>query len=137
MKTDTYKLTGLMILMLSASTLFAQVTENRTDNSTPAGTTQGIDDISRQIDPQTATDIPFAVFPNPANCVLYVRMGTDPAVQSELKIFNALYQQIYSRNVTGISDLTVDITGYAEGMYYVRLSTGKNEIQVKKIQIVP
>lgn len=89
-----------------------------------------------QMVPSSST-IELNVFPNPGNDVLYVKMTKDTRIQSELKIFNALWQEVYIKFVTGLTDLTIDINNYAEGVYYVRLTTGDNQALVKKVQILP
>jgi hypothetical protein len=137
MKTATFKMITLFLMMLGATSLFAQEEKYDSQNAAPAIQNQNIDEQSKLTDPGTLNSVPFTVFPNPANTVLYVRMQTDPATKSEIRIFNSLWQEMYNRDVTGLSELTVDITAYSKGLYYVRLTTGHNQIQVKKLNIVP
>ncbi len=137
MKTATYKMLSLFVLLFATTTLLAQEEKNDLQSTTPVDNDLNADQNSKSIDPGTSDIVTFTVFPNPANTVLYARMGTDPATQSEIQIFNARWQQVYFSNVTGITDLTIDITGFAEGMYFVRLTSGYNQIAVKKVNILP
>ena len=82
--------------------------------------------------PEINADHGVSVFPNPAKDKILVQM-TDHQNSYSLIITDMQGRKIYSENIpAGITEKTINISGFAKGMYFVRLANDKF-VSVKKI----
>ncbi|MGQ0827614.1 MAG: T9SS type A sorting domain-containing protein [Bacteroidota bacterium] len=112
----------------SASTFFYYTTLGRF--MIEAVTTTGVGIVE-------ASDGAFAVYPNPANDQLNF-IFTDNTVESlDLKLISLNGQVVYNENIGQFSGQylkTLDISGYAKGVYFLQVTTNK-EVTTKKVVI--
>ena len=66
----------------------------------------------------------ISIFPNPANTSLTLQLPPS-SKNIELEITNAIGQKILSQKENTFS-ATIDISGYAKGVYFIRLKEGDN-----------
>ena len=76
------------------------------------------------------------IYPNPTNGILFVetRRATSLQAETEYIITNVTGQTLLSGHFTNQVQ-QIDVTGLAEGMYFVRIQ-GDEEIIIKKFCIV-
>ena len=76
------------------------------------------------------------VYPNPTNGILFVQTLRATSLQAETEyiITNVTGQTLLSGHITNQTQ-QVDVSGLAEGMYFVRIQ-GDKEIIIKKFSIV-
>lgn len=76
---------------------------------------------------EIATTTNVAVYPNPANDVVYVK-GTD--IQC-VEVFNAVGMRVVCKDVNNSE--SIDLTGFASGIYFVRTFDNKGNITTTKL----
>lgn len=62
------------------------------------------------------------IYPNPASGILFLEMNE--LKELEVKIFDGLGKIVYSKSVSDISKMEIDISTLAPGQYYISLSNG-------------
>jgi hypothetical protein len=76
----------------------------------------------------------ISVFPNPVNHDLFVHFNNDPAATYQISITDVLgktvWQQDYQK-LNGASRLSIPVSSYASGMYYISITDG-TEISTHK-----
>ncbi|WP_299826420.1 T9SS type A sorting domain-containing protein [uncultured Pontibacter sp.] len=68
----------------------------------------------------------LAIYPNPSNGVFTISVSNLPAKKAELRIINVIGNEIYHETLTrgeGVFTKTIDLSGKAKGLYYVKLET--------------
>lgn len=71
-------------------------------------------------------DEELAIYPNPSNGVFTISVANLSAKKAELRIINVIGNEIYHETLTrgeGQFTKTIDLTGKAKGLYYVKLET--------------
>ncbi|MEJ8801211.1 T9SS type A sorting domain-containing protein [Pontibacter sp. H249] len=71
-------------------------------------------------------DEELAIYPNPSNGVFTISISNLSAKKAELRIINVIGNEIYRETLTsgqGQFTKTIDLTGKAKGLYYVKLET--------------
>lgn len=71
-------------------------------------------------------DEELAIYPNPSNGVFTISVGNLSSKKAELRIINVIGNEIYRETLTrdeGQFTKTIDLTGKAKGLYYVKLET--------------
>lgn len=78
----------------------------------------------------------FNLFPNPADNLLQIEYNLDRKQDLEFFIFNNIGQLVYQNKLlsTKQESLTVDVSTFSEGVYFVKLKT-KDSAQFKKVII--
>jgi hypothetical protein len=79
----------------------------------------------------------LAIYPNPSNGVFTISIANLPAKKAELRIINVIGNEIYRETLTrgeGQFSKTIDFTGKAKGLYYVKLETD-NYSSVRRVVI--
>ena len=86
------------------------------------------------VDENNAMEI--KVYPNPTNGILFVQTLRATSVQAETEyiITNVTGQTLLSGHITNETQ-QIDVTGLAEGMYFVRIQNNSKTI-IKKFSIV-
>ena len=64
----------------------------------------------------------FAVFPNPTNGQLHIQFTNEQSISQQLRILDMFGREVYTQNVT-LSTITVDLTNYQNGVYYLEFSS--------------
>ena len=75
---------------------------------------------------QVSPDEELAIYPNPSNGVFTISVANLPAKKAELRIINVIGNEIYRETLTrgeGQFTKTIDLSGKAKGLYYVKLET--------------
>lgn len=67
----------------------------------------------------------YAVYPNPSSDYLQIKFSKE--LNGQMYITNAMGQKIYTSDVEGQS-ATIDISGFAKGMYYIGISGVSNSL---------
>lgn len=74
----------------------------------------------------------LVVFPNPANDVISLKW--DKGEEVSIKIFNALGKVMYyNKNQDLQNDLSIDISSFASGLYFIKVNTVKGSVTKKVI----
>ncbi|GAB3193986.1 hypothetical protein ABID22_000376 [Pontibacter aydingkolensis] len=71
-------------------------------------------------------DEELAIYPNPSNGVFTISVANLSAKKAELRIINVIGNEIHRETLTrddGQFTKTIDLTGKAKGLYYVKLET--------------
>ena len=86
------------------------------------------------VDENNATEI--KVYPNPTNGILFVETVCTPSLPEKTEYFitNVTGQTLLSGQITDETQ-QIDVTGLAEGMYFVRIQNNSKTI-IKKFSIV-
>lgn len=77
----------------------------------------------------------FTIFPNPAHDILYLQFSESAIAISEIKITNSLEQEVYNKKDTGFQS-SLDLSGLAAGVYFVRVTTDQGVNYVQKVLII-
>lgn len=83
------------------------------------------------------SDEELAIYPNPSNGVFTISVSNLSAKKAELRIINVIGNEIYHETLTrgdGLFSKTIDLTGKAKGLYYVKLETD-NYSSVRRVVI--
>ncbi|MBU1719404.1 MAG: T9SS type A sorting domain-containing protein [Bacteroidetes bacterium] len=83
--------------------------------------------ITGVVDAQTEAAI--EIFPNPANQLLTVRMGTN--IQS-ISIYNELGRKVMESVEINSTEHSIDVSPYSPGIYYLNIITDKQEEIVRR-----
>ncbi len=89
---------------------------------------------------ETSAASGIIVFPNPASRSMVISLPiaigrSSVNEKADLRIFNASGQQVFVRKISG-STTTLDVSGFAAGVYFVRAETGSGRSDVVRINIV-
>lgn len=63
----------------------------------------------------------LSIYPNPANDVLNISIGSTDTLPNSYSIYNALGQVVLNKKIQSTSDLSIDINGITSGIYFVRV----------------
>ncbi len=61
------------------------------------------------------------LFPNPVKDNLYIDFGNNDSRTSQIQLYNSLGQKLYENEITN-SEINVPVTGYSQGIYFVRIT---------------
>ncbi|MBA3706269.1 MAG: T9SS type A sorting domain-containing protein, partial [Bacteroidetes bacterium] len=75
----------------------------------------------------------FQIYPNPSNDKLTVSFHN--INKPELKIFNALGEEVFSQKISNSLQTTIDISQFHSGIYFIRV-TGDNQTSVTQKTVV-
>lgn len=104
-------------------TVSAQGTLTETVTVTQEGSGLGIDNRS---------DRAFTLFPNPANTIVTLIPGEVSNLRMEASILDLTGKTLYSEILSGSTSYRFDISGYHDGIYFIRLRDG-NSVATKRI----
>ena len=81
------------------------------------------------------TDYPVSVFPNPA--VNQLAVGGWQLAISNTEIYDAFGKLIFSQQQEANSQrlITIDVSDFAPGIYFIRMGDGKNFHQAKFVKM--
>jgi len=82
--------------------------------------------------PTKLADFDMVLYPNPANNVINIRLSTNEETVN-IKVYNALGKIISEFNITGL-ETKVDLSGFANGMYYIGADNGTNNTLKKFVK---
>jgi len=82
--------------------------------------------------PSKVSDFDMNLYPNPANNILNIRLSKNEE-KVNIKIYNALGKIISEFNITGL-EIKIDLSGFANGMYYIGADNGTNNTLKKFVQ---
>jgi O-succinylbenzoate synthase len=88
-------------------------------------------DIGLSIQDEEASK--FALYPNPVDRILYIKIPTQPDSATEVFIFDMLGKMIYSKQFSE-SNLTIDTSAFASGVYVVLFKSKEHSKTVKLIK---
>jgi len=74
-----------------------------------------------------------SLYPNPANDVLNIFVPDNYDFSGDVTIYNTVGQQVYSGKTTETSLFSIDVSGYTQGVYFVKISKGS---QTKTLQFI-
>ncbi len=90
-------------------------------------------DASVGFEDHRLSSLDFNIYPNPSNRILIIDLQPSAGQNSQIKIFNAIGKQIFQSTTLG-DQLTVDISKFQNGIYFVQLSS-ENNISIQKLII--
>jgi hypothetical protein len=74
----------------------------------------------------------MSIFPNPAATELRIK-NAELRIE-KVEIYNAFGEKVFSKSATGTKQVTIDVSGFSRGVYFVHLLNGKEQI-VKKVAV--
>jgi len=75
-----------------------------------------------------------ALYPNPTNGLLIVEMNSVPTENFNLKVYNAIGELVYNKQMTTELKQTFDFNHFANGLYYINI-TGNKVNKIEKLII--
>lgn len=73
------------------------------------------------------------IYPNPATHILTIKLNSRPRPGSQLRLVNAIGVVVQRRNIDTVeTEITLDVTTHARGLYFVELHTNEGKM-VKKV----
>jgi len=82
----------------------------------------------------TPESIRWAIYPNPADNQLFMRLELSVGDAYTLRLFDLSGKQVYARNMNleaGISNLSIPVSGLKEGMYICQISSSRRTLSEK------
>jgi hypothetical protein len=76
----------------------------------------------------------WSVYPNPVHDVLHISNNGFQHINYRIELFNLLGVKVISSDLAAIASGTLDVSGIAGGMYWIRISDSKNLFQIKLIK---
>ena len=76
----------------------------------------------------------MTVYPNPAISLATVKFGDPAAMGRILDVFNQLGQRVMTMRITSQA-MQLDVSGWGKGIYFIRVSGGKNGVTAKLVKI--
>lgn len=73
------------------------------------------------------------LYPNPTKNTLNIHVDDNLGLPEQVAIFNTLGQTIFNKTVNNANDLSIDVSGYSNGVYLVKI---QKEGQIKTLQFV-
>ena len=88
------------------------------------------------LSPVNAGDIGFKLSPNPANDKVNIILPATAQASMRIEVYSVLGNRLFNREIpTQLGNTyTLDCSGYAEGMYLIKVSTG-NSASVKRLKV--
>lgn len=122
------------ISTLTPDTMYVLFSSSSLDYKPKAGSVLWIDDVSVTL--PTGIEESFAenetvIYPNPSNGVFSI--GNKNHAQQTIEIFNVLGKQIFSVANTTQSKYDIDLSESPKGVYFVKITEGKNSHTEKLI----
>ena len=62
----------------------------------------------------------FKVYPNPVNDVLNVIIPNSNS-STTIEVYSLIGQKVYTKSVSGLKTIQLDVSKYSQGVYFVRL----------------
>lgn len=81
-------------------------------------------------------DIAFRIFPNPASENIKLTFHENLGIKSELFIYNAYGKLIATEKIRGIAELTLDVSSYLDGIYFIQLSIDDQLVNTMKFSVI-
>ncbi|MCP4442080.1 MAG: T9SS type A sorting domain-containing protein [Aureispira sp.] len=118
------------------------INQNGTSITTDCGGTGSNNFLKYGVNPskRSSTPVPverlgksetaFMVFPNPAGEFVHVYVTTKEAADLTVNVYSTIGAKVHSHqlnNVVGNEQMTVDVSNFAAGVYYVELTDGLNK----------
>ncbi|MFA7445548.1 MAG: T9SS type A sorting domain-containing protein [Flavobacteriaceae bacterium] len=90
------------------------------------------------VDGTVGTAIPnqldkITLYPNPANSIVNIVTADTTNLPESFSIYNALGQMVKAQNITGSSDLSVDISSLSKGVYIIKIN---NKTQSQSLRFI-
>ena len=63
----------------------------------------------------------LGIYPNPANNVINIAVGSSDVLPTSYTIFNTIGQVVAVKNVSSVSDLQIDINSITTGVYFIKI----------------
>jgi hypothetical protein len=119
---------------LSPGTYTVTMTDNSGQTSTTSVTVYENNEVG--INETAADQLAMNVYPNPTSGQITLAVDLGANKGAKVEIFNLVGTKVYERNLGAFSsvNLTVDMGGYASGMYLVKLTAGEKTV-VSKVQV--
>lgn len=89
--------------------------------------------ITTEINESSVNDLPFTIYPNPANDHVYVSFTQD-VNNAKIKLLNMMGQTIFEKANIHENTLAIDISNQPGGIYFVELYSGNSVSRVKLIK---
>jgi hypothetical protein len=77
----------------------------------------------------------FAMYPNPAEGVLYIQAPAGEEKEINLKLYNCLGQSVISRPIASFKKTTLDVSMLQSGLYILELDLGGDKVIRERVMI--
>lgn len=71
----------------------------------------------------------FLIYPNPSECILYIKASNDPNEIFNVEIFNMLGQRVLSINNVSLVNKELDVRMLARGTYIIKVNNKNKAVQ--------
>ena len=76
----------------------------------------------------------ITAFPNPTNASLTIKLSNSNTLPDSYSVYNMLGQMVMNASVSKISDLTIDVSQFNDGMYFIQLKKDSNSITIQFVK---
>lgn len=115
---------------LTPDTLYVLFSSSSLDDRPKAGSVMWIDDASvvlpTGIEQAYDAENNMSIFPNPSNGIFSIQHSSNNNNPQTIEIYNLFGEKIYSTTNNNKSTYDIDLTSFPKGVYFVKLSDGKN-----------
>lgn len=79
-----------------------------------------------------ATEHEISIFPNPASNMITIDLGTvENGKDTPVEIYDMLGRKVYMQNHSSDGQMTLDVSDYSEGLYFVRMNIDGHNVTEK------
>ncbi|HLV15044.1 MAG TPA: zinc-dependent metalloprotease, partial [Xanthomarina sp.] len=76
----------------------------------------------------------ISLYPNPATNVLNISLANKNDLPDNYSVYNMLGQVILTKRITNESDLSIDASNLSNGMYFIKIAKGSNQVSLPFIK---
>ncbi|WCO02661.1 zinc-dependent metalloprotease [Psychroserpens ponticola] len=76
----------------------------------------------------------LSIYPNPATTTLNIKLSNTNNLPDSFSIYNMLGQIVKTESISQISDLTINVADFSDGMYFIKLKKDSNTITIQFVK---
>lgn len=80
----------------------------------------------------------FMIYPNPARAFVQVRVTTEEITDLQVNVYSTMGAKVHSDALNGVegnAQMTIDVSKFAAGVYYIELTDGNNNKDIRKMVV--
>ncbi|WP_353777195.1 M43 family zinc metalloprotease [Winogradskyella sp. 3972H.M.0a.05] len=75
-----------------------------------------------------------SIFPNPVNSELNIKLGNANNLPDSFEVYNVLGQSVLQKSIAGDADLSVNTSGFSNGVYFIKIAKGDASLTLRFIK---